>query len=117
MDLINVEGSKVGTFSITRKILLSHQKFVQEIMGRCIIIRAENMFNFDGIEYQALSEEFERVAQGKAIPEYWIDVWIEEAKVVKWRFRKKGTGEDLPVLREIGGEVNAPKDDARSEED
>ena len=39
-----------------------------------IPVRAEHMFEYDGIEYTAVSERFEVVPNGQKIPEYTLEI-------------------------------------------
>lgn len=73
-----------GRFSIDASLAREFNTGAKRVMGLCIIVRAELMFNTDRIEYHALSERFRQLAENEVIPEYvWYfthdgNIWCEE---------------------------------------
>jgi len=77
-----------GKFFISRKNLVQYPKVVKQIMGQCIIIRAEDMYAYNVIEYQAISDWFDEVPEGMLIPEYDLNFTYVD-RSVKWMFSKR----------------------------
>jgi hypothetical protein len=65
----NIDKKK-GKFFVSYVLIKSRPELVQQIMGACIVVRAEALYTFDGIEYYALSEHFRPLEEGDKIPEY-----------------------------------------------
>jgi hypothetical protein len=61
---------RLGKFSIPMKRVSKFDTTVKRIMGLCIIVRAEVMYDRDAVEYVALSEHFEENPEYVVVPEY-----------------------------------------------
>lgn len=60
---------------------------IQNIMSKCIILRAELMFARRAIEYEAYSEDFEEVPEMQIMNDYEVD--IETGKFTRINYDKK----------------------------
>ena len=81
------KNRRYGKFRIDRKFIESYSETIKQVMGQCIILRAEFMAMHGHIEYQAISDLFDEVSEGDIIPEYRIRM-VTEGKNVKWMFEK-----------------------------
>ena len=64
---------RTGQFTLHHQFISRHPDLTKEIMGKCIIYRAEWRYCSDSITYQATSDGFQRVPDGEQIPEY---IWM-----------------------------------------
>lgn len=77
---------KVGKFYASYVFIDDFPTAVKMIMGKCIVVRAENLLATEKIEYTAISDYFRELEEGEKIPEYeWFisndgDIWCEEIK-------------------------------------
>ena len=67
---------RIGRFEMSRELIERDPETARAIMGRCIVVRCEMMYEHDTLEYVALSPDFDEVQQGMIAPEY--DVIISE---------------------------------------
>lgn len=65
---------RYGRFSIFRPLIELNPILVKAIMGQCIIVRAEDMYMGNVIEYMAISDHFDELQVGAEIPEYQIRI-------------------------------------------
>lgn len=66
---------RIGTFRISNTLLQdesSHDN-IMSIMGSVIVVRAEQRYDIDGIEYHAISEYFDEVDQHIHAPNYTVN--------------------------------------------
>ena len=70
-----IEEGRVGKFRITRHLMQSadYEKLL-EFMSHFLIVRAEDMFIGDYIEYQAYSPLFGVTDPGEEMPQYDIEI-------------------------------------------
>lgn len=61
---------RFGRFIICRKGIDDFSTNVKRIMGKCIIIRAQMLYECDAIEYYAISEHFDLLEPGTIPPTY-----------------------------------------------
>lgn len=62
-----------GSFQLAMSNLEKKPEIVRQIMGRCMIVRAETLMMCGCIEYHAYSPDFRECEVGEQIPEYqWI---------------------------------------------
>ena len=78
-------SKRYGKFFLSREMIIKYPNTIKKIMGECIILRAENMWCKEGIEYEALSDWFDEVEEGFIIPRYDI-IFRNDGKNVKWMF-------------------------------
>ncbi len=71
---------RIGQFSLDYSFIENEPEKVRELMGQCIIVRAEYMLNSDRIEYTALCDKFEEVEKGHGAPNYYLT--IETGKLI-----------------------------------
>lgn len=76
---------RTGVFFVSQELLEQKPDLVQRIMSNCIVVRAEYLFTTAGIEYVAISNEFEEIKEG------------ESAKLYDWRHNDE-TDELRPFL-------------------
>ena len=88
-------SKRLGRFRIDWEILQRHPEFVKRCMGECIIIQArDHAFDFEGIEYVAISDWFDEIQTGEAIPYY--DLFCVEGSfedTLKFMFMRVGNDE------------------------
>ena len=68
----NKENRRIGRFTISSRMIERSPEIVRAAMGRCIIVRCEMLFEFDALEYVAISPDFDEVQQGMISPEYEV---------------------------------------------
>jgi hypothetical protein len=64
------ETRKFGKFSISEELIDSDPDFVHNVMGQCIILRAENKYIERHVVYEAYCPHFDSINLGEVIPEY-----------------------------------------------
>lgn len=65
--------NQIGKFTINNEWLMDSQEELMRLMGRMIIVRAENLWSMNVIEYVAISEYFEERPPGQVIPFYTFE--------------------------------------------
>lgn len=78
---------KIGRFQIPNDIIHNDPKLAQRIMARCIVVRAEQLWERDAIEYVALSNSFEDVPANCVTPDYHIEIRTLKNGFSKFRFK------------------------------
>jgi hypothetical protein len=68
-----------GIFIITRYAIDNFPNTIMEIMGKCIIVRAEYFMLTDFVKYEALSPHFDVVPEGLQPPKY--SIWIVDNQI------------------------------------
>lgn len=64
---------RAGRFRISAELIEDELPLVQRIMGMCVILRAECLWERRAIEYVALSPQFDELAEVTLLPDYeWI---------------------------------------------
>ena len=81
------KDSHIGRFLIESDIIEYHPSLAKDILRDVIIIRAEQVWAYDSIEYHGISYSFDEVEKGMRIPTY--DIIIENDKFKG--FNKNGT--------------------------
>jgi hypothetical protein len=82
--------SKLGRFRISMGTIDKLPDLVKKVMGECVIVRAEMLFELNGIEYTAMSDHFKELTPGERAPYYEV-IFSEEADKVRWQFRLEET--------------------------
>lgn len=72
-----VDHERLGVFRVPYEIIKEEPEFVRKVMGECIIVRAEYMYVYKAIEYQAISDRFDEIEEGQLLPVY-IWKWSED---------------------------------------
>lgn len=68
-----MRDGKRGYFKIPMSNLETKPEIVRQIMGRCLIVRAETLLICDAVEYHAYSPDFRELSEGEQVPEYrWL---------------------------------------------
>ncbi len=62
----------IGRFDIPTEVIHKRLECVKKIMGECVIIRAEYMYDRDAIAYLAISDHFREVPLESTAPRYKI---------------------------------------------
>lgn len=75
----NRENRRLGKFTINSVMIERNPEIVRAVMGRCIIVRCEMLFEIDALEYVAISPFFDVVDRGTLSPEY--DVIIDGSDI------------------------------------
>jgi hypothetical protein len=65
---------RIGKFTIRKHDLDACAGWIQDLMARVIIVKAEFAFERDGIEYTAFCHEFEKIDLGQEAPRYLIAI-------------------------------------------
>lgn len=65
-----ITSRRYGKFSVDQRILEGDPALMATVMARCIVVRAESMYNRLSFEYIALGPDFEPCALGMLVPEY-----------------------------------------------
>ena len=67
------EARRYGRFTAPAQWAREFRTELKRVMGLCIVVRAENLFVSDQIEYWAASEHFRALLPGEIVPEYrWV---------------------------------------------
>jgi len=65
-----MKNRRLGKFTISSMMIERSPEIVRAVMGRCIIVRCEMLFEFDALEYVAISPDFDEVQPGMISPKY-----------------------------------------------
>lgn len=89
MSVVLIAGGRerIGKFRISCRLLSTQPELVRKIMGECIIVRAEMLYEAMCIEYTALSEWFDFIPEGEYAPLYAIK-FVQQGSSTKWAFEK-----------------------------
>lgn len=69
-----IKPKRLGRFSVSMDLIEENPEVCRDLMGKCIIVRAEAMYHVGRIDYVALSPDFNEVQEGEYIPEYGVRV-------------------------------------------
>lgn len=76
---------QIGKFLIVGSLLDKNLDLVQKILSRVVVVRAEYIYHHGGIEYIAISNEFEEIAEFGTLPTYKVNVHFEaDGPIVKF---------------------------------
>ena len=103
---------RMGVFHISLELLEQNPEAVMKIMGRCVVIRAENLYYRNCIEYYAMSPDFEELGEGECAPEY---TWIVDSLRGKVSARRSGLYKAEDINRMVTETVNASVTNALAE--
>ena len=67
-----MENRRIGSFEIPTYIIQYHPDVAMDIMRDMIIVRAEQMFHVDGIEYIGICDVFQENPGGMIVPTYEV---------------------------------------------
>ena len=76
---------RLGTFKIDIRIIDTQPKVVKQIMGECIIVRAEMRYETNSIHYTAISDWFDEIPEG-SMPMNYVIQFVTDGINVKWCF-------------------------------
>jgi hypothetical protein len=77
-----LDDTRKGKFSIQLEIIHENPEIVRQIMGECIVIKAETDLFSESIDYQAYCDGFLPVEAGEVVPEY--DVGVADDGTIVW---------------------------------
>jgi hypothetical protein len=80
---------RLGRFVINTTVIEEDSEAVYAVMGQCIPVRAEQMYEHDGIEYLAISDQFDPVPYGVVVPEYVANITRTEGEPIEVTFTRK----------------------------
>lgn len=69
-----IKERRYGKFEIPYDWMINHPKIIFEIMSKCMIIKAEYLFYSNAIEYEAASNDFEKISLGEKMLKYGINI-------------------------------------------
>jgi hypothetical protein len=72
---------RIGKFEIAAYNIEAHPEMVEQIMGKVIVVRCEQMYDTASFSYTALSEYFDVVELGEMIPKYQV---IHDGSIVRF---------------------------------
>ena len=64
--------NRLGVFTIKMDVIENNHLFIQQIMSKVIILRAEFLLSKDAVCYEAVSFLFDEINPGEMLPEYEI---------------------------------------------
>ena len=65
---------RIGRFAMSRQLVERDPETARAVMGRCIVVRCEMMYEHDTLEYIAISPDFDEVPYGEIAPEYSVAI-------------------------------------------
>ena len=71
-----MDDRRIGRFALSAELVKRDPETARRIMGRCIVVRCEMMFEYNTLEYVALSPDFDEIERGMMSPVY--DVIISD---------------------------------------
>ncbi len=74
---------RIGRFRISRNLLWRFPEKLREIFDLVVVLEAQMKWEFDSVEYLAISDFFEEVPDGVAAPEYQISTVFDANGLVK----------------------------------
>jgi len=63
-------SKRVGMFTIKDKEIKTNPELCLSVFSNVVVVRAEYMFAYGGIEYTGISDLFEQLIEGDAVPNY-----------------------------------------------
>lgn len=79
---------RAGKFSISLDMIDKYPITIKKVMGECIIVKAEIDYLSNTIEYTALSDWFEEVAENQCPMYYSIKCIKDKYNNIKWMFQE-----------------------------
>jgi len=75
---------RLGRFSYPAELLEDHppQELI-DVMGKCVIVRAEHMYDTNQIEIVAYSAQFDIIPEGCVIPRYQWEFTATTVRAVR----------------------------------
>lgn len=77
---------RLGRFYISSDVLRHFPEEAQHILMNCVVVRAEQRFDLDGVEYIAMCAQFRERKPGEDVPEYVVLMRREGDTVLFDRF-------------------------------
>jgi hypothetical protein len=97
-----MKPNQLGRFRIENALIQDYPELVMSIMSRMIIVRAEQMWIYDAIEYQAISSDFYEVAKGERIPSYNMLIDSDEGYTGMQKREKSETNLGIQPIQSMG---------------
>jgi hypothetical protein len=67
-----MDKRRIGRFAMSLELVERDPDTARAIMGRCIVVRCEMMYEHQTLKYIALSPDFDEVPYGEITPEYRV---------------------------------------------
>jgi hypothetical protein len=84
-----ISDRRLGIFSISMPCIDITRDAVRQVMGACIIVRAECLYAEDRILYTAISPHFDLLPEGEMIPQYeWVMSKTEPLGIIGIKARR-----------------------------
>ena len=65
-----MKARRLGKFVLDRETIECYPKHVKQIMGMCVIYKAEFLYHMDAISYIGVSDHFDMLPPGYEAPMY-----------------------------------------------
>lgn len=88
LELFLIKERRLGTFSISGTIIKEWPSQVRLVLSDTIIVRAEQMWHLEVIEYIAYCKHFEPVEEGLIAPRYMPVFTQHDDGSVTWEWKK-----------------------------
>lgn len=72
---------KIGKILVHTDLILNHPGMVHKITEGMVIVRAEQLFEHNAVEYVAIGEMFDEINEGETAPTYHM---MEDDGVMKY---------------------------------
>jgi len=70
---------RIGRFSLNKHVIDRFPEEARAVMGRCIIVRCEMIYESNTLEYVAISPDFNQVRKGEIVPRYDVIIGAESS--------------------------------------
>lgn len=88
MAVQTLNNRRIGRILINTTLLLKEPEVVKNILNGMIVVRAEQLFEHDAIEYIAIGDMFEEIAEGEKAPNYQVNVKYNEDNSTEISFER-----------------------------
>ena len=82
---------RLGRFRIPRQLVLEQPENIRPFLAECVIVEAQVRWEFDSIEYLAMSERFDEIGAGMQAPEYTATFERDEDGLVSLKSVERST--------------------------
>jgi len=86
---------RIGRFTMSRLLVERDPETARRVMGCCIVVRCEMMYDRDVFEYIALSSDFDECQEGQMMPVYDVIISDDGGCIEFKRSNMKLGGRDL----------------------
>lgn len=90
---------RIGTFKISRPLIMEEPKAVLEILKDVLIVKLDNDFITDSIIYYGYSKHFEIIEASELPPTYYADIAKQpDGITIKWHREKEYSEKDVKEM-------------------